>query len=382
MIQISILTGAGFSKPASIPDVAKLNEKFIKHSDTSKLEKEYREFRPTYYYKEKLFYMFIKFYLLKLKSDIFNYETFFDDIIKLKEKDNLFFNEFIDFISQDIFLKEYAIKRDKNNIANDFRLKVNQIVKNLLELESNQIGRYSKYDNLFKLIESCILSNVVINFYTLNHDTLFEFLIKQQSKTIQGEFCDGFEAENSKFIGYNQIFNKDEKVREYTGVYSGRFRYIKLHGGIGNYFVYPMERNGEYFLYEKKMVDIGPSIDDVTDLRNIESEMDVKFEAIPVFLTGKENKLSNYDNEPIYNSKISLIKKSLEESQLLILIGYGCGDNPINEILINHYLKKGGKMIITSKGELSIKKFEPYKNQIEVYNEGLENFDFTALLNH
>ena len=75
------------------------------------------------------------------------------------------------------------------------------------------------------------------------------------------------------------------------------------------------------------------------------------------FLTGTTFKIKKYEDPFLFKPLFNLFKKNLEKSEMLIIIGYGCKDSGINDIIKKHF--KGDKIFLV----------DPYCDKNKTVNE-------------
>lgn len=58
---------------------------------------------------------------------------------------------------------------------------------------------------------------------------------------------------------------------------------------------------------------------------------------MPIFLTGTTSKIQRYNEPLLFKKLFKRFKKNLKQADKLIIIGYGCKDKGINEIIKEYF---------------------------------------------
>nr|WP_315155726.1 SIR2 family protein [uncultured Flavobacterium sp.] len=373
MTETSILLGAGFSVNKGYPTAKKLNQKlteleaedfWVASEGTvllkEKTQRDLNDFGTDS--RQKYFVIdLIKFYQDTIKS--FNYEEFYDffNSIDPNEK-NTNFDNFCN-----AFREEYQINTDNRNLISRTKNIFNQLISRFIVdgegkkfYDSIHYSKpyYSGYTGFLDCLESWGNEGIT-HIHTLNHDVFFETL--SHSDWIQGDFSDGFEEMGSKYYGGLKD-NQKVRLSYFTNNYANRFRLYKLHGSFDQ-FPFHLE-DSSIDTYVKIKMGVGTTkfykeVDDgkggykyVNDWINYHSD----------FLSGTTSKILRY-GEPLYYDKVfGNFKINLSNSNKLIIIGYGCGDSEINNMIETNFDFKKYPIILvepypTEQTELFIKKF-------------------------
>lgn len=81
------------------------------------------------------------------------------------------------------------------------------------------------------------------------------------------------------------------------------------------------------------------------------------------FLTGTTSKIRKYEDPFLFKPLFNLFTENLEKSEILIIIGYGCKDIGINDIIKKHF--NGDKIFIV----------DPYCDENETVIEFAQRID-------
>ncbi|MBB6271185.1 hypothetical protein HDF26_001612 [Pedobacter cryoconitis] len=351
MNEISLLLGAGFSVNKGFPTANKLNNKITsltkndfcvaQQGSFCWLEKGQNDpFPQGEYYKCKMFTLELIAYYAK--NHDFNYEEFYDYYTNVNNPDH---NDkgFEELCNN--FREKYKIKLDNVNLISRHNSIFNQLISALLvDGEGRKFydavhhtGDYDGYVGFLRCLKEWGEGNVV-HINTLNHDLFFESL--NYTDEINGELSDGFSETGS--IYYGELEN-DEKIKLscFSGKYETKYRLYKLHGSLDQYPFHLMD-GGEIENYIKIKWGVG-----VTDL--YKESLDEKGEVtyvrdfinyFPDFLSGTTSKITRYRDPIYYKNVFNTFESTLSASKVLVLIGYGCGDSEINNIIFKNFTGK------------------------------------------
>lgn len=345
MTQISLLLGAGFSVNQGYPTAEQINKKlmslnpedfWVDSAGTVLLKSRDKE-NPCWflsYATERFFIVeLIDFYQNYSKKD-FNYEEFYDFYNKIY-RNEIEVPEFSEFCEK--FRKNYHTDIDNRNLLSKTNNIFNQLIKHfLVDKEGNSFYEsvhYGKpilpgYTGFLNCIEGWG-ENGVVHIHTLNHDIFFECF--KNSDWIQGNLDDGFKELGSPFYG---SLGSKYKVRLpcFTNEYNEKYRLYKLHGSVDQ-FPFHIQNNG-VDTYVK--IKFGISSSELFK----EVEKDGKPTYIndwlnyhPDFLSGTTSKILRYRESSYYEKVFKRFENNLINSEMLVLIGYGCGDIEINNLI-------------------------------------------------
>ena len=354
MADISLIFGSGLSIPAGYPSATDLNNRLSKidaseisiHSDGSAwfLRGQNDPNAEWMRIKERKFIQkFIEFYNTDILKDgnNFDYEVFYDYYQQLKASgeysDNMdqLFSEFIDGEVTDA---------DKNQLLFEFNMYFNQLIENMLFKKIRRGHLCEPYHpscNALLQLLGKLGECYTVNMHTLNHDLYIEHL--SISDSIQANMDDGFEDLGSTFYGelFNDYARYYVRLSRFTNKYAKRFRLFKLHGSIDHYW---FGHEKEFDLIKLKY---GVSQNDIYKEIIEENEKEYyhgTIEVYPDFLSGKEYKINKYGKGTYYPKVFEHFVQNLENSNSLIIIGYGFRDDEINNY-INAYLEDHSKNI-------------------------------------
>jgi len=367
--QISLLLGSGFSRTDGIPLMADINYSlvnltiddfylsqsgeawFYKGEEPGKNElmtRKDREFAVA----------FIGFYIqseLENNPDAFDYEVFFDysnDFMNNKSK----CEEICGFC--DSFLNE----REKGfngalQLVSKFLNVFNQLIASLLSRakyygDISYTGAYPLYENFCAALGK-LLKHRIVNVHTLNHDLLFDYMARNVSG-MWDYFTDGFSEMESNYYGElshaskidNELLHKHYKVRVpiFTNKYNNRLRLFKLHGSVDYYSLYLQEDRKQMMV--KRDYGVGEIYRERFNPRKENFDYDRPFyRSEPSYLTGTTNKIKRY-GDYFYDNLFVHFSKNLQESEQLIVIGYGFKDQGINDFLEADFLSLGKKIMV------------------------------------
>jgi hypothetical protein BACCOPRO_01635 len=280
---------------------------------------------------------FIKKIVLKYKEGReFDYEEFYDF---LTGNDEINSPEYRDLARSGISDENY------HQLICDVKFVYNQMISFLIKDkngnqwygDSTHLGEVSCYENFIQFLAELLNSDIIVNIHTLNHDLFFESLLKREDIV---RISDGFEGYGSNYYGYLDCNDREYlcRLERYTGNYDTNLRLYKLHGSL-NYYIYYTKINSACCIQDR-CIKLQYGIGKVYKvLYNGELEIVPKSFHSP-FLTGK-NKVYN---EFFYKDLFSKFQENLEQSSILVIIGYSGGDSGINKYLKEYY--KGGKCFI------------------------------------
>lgn len=350
---ISLLLGSGFSVPQGYPTGNQLNEKllncigdnFIFHTAGQLCTNEDGT-KPNIGFKTPYDFYFdfckdlIHYYNDNIKD--FDYEEFYD-FYKNEAKKNSQLKEFF-------AKKNYGIGRVN---FEDYLYQIDNIYNQLVEFYLKDRDGKTWYDDepfycksifygytgFLDCIEA-LSKKYIINVHTLNHDLFFERL--NNTEWIKGELCDGFEELGSPFYGELRRDGRTYKCRlsRYTGKYEKKIRLYKLHGSL-DYFLYYKTVEKHTLVPDvhlKSRYGIG-GIDLCKEIKDKKGNLIYEKCSTyhPDFLTGTTSKILRYNNSLLYRGLFEFFKKNLNDSEMLIVIGYGCKDLEINNYILKEF---------------------------------------------
>lgn len=370
MNTISILLGAGFSAPMGYPIGNQLNERL----------QNFREYHVGVSPDGKIFQLSDK-----QETPFYGnpYNTYLDCCIRLIEqysKNNTFdYEDFFEFLSQKKYLSEVTYLEVCESfttetitidcLSSNIQEIYNQMVAYLLKDGENKtwydnqpyhIGKIDKYDGFLNLLKTW-KDDRIIHVHTLNHDMLFESF--NRTDYISGEICDGFEELGSDYYGELRTkdgHNYNVRLERYTASYRRSIRLYKLHGSL-DYVLYYKTLDDGITLTPDQYVKTKYGIGYDNILRDTHDG--IGYERYPFayhasFLTGTTSKIRNYEDPLLFKQLFEFFRNNLEHSEILIIIGYGCKDVGINNIIAENF--KGRNIYIVDPfcdGNMTVKAF-------------------------
>ncbi len=348
MSQISLLLGAGFSVNRGYPTAVELNTKITELKPTDFTISTSGAFawlhgkpdpfkKSTSYYGSKLFVLeYIAFYC---RQNTFDYEQFYDDL-QAKLKGESVEEEFGYFCNA--FKEIHNIQRDIGDILFEANKIFNQIISALIkdrdgnkyyDTVSHGHPNWRNYSGFTRCLEAWSASDI-IHVHTLNHDLFFETL--KSSDILKGELDDGFTELGSPF--YGELDGSKVRLRYFTNSFQSKFRLYKLHGSLDQYPFHSQNGAVEYI-----KIRYGVSLEDLyKEVLNDKDELSYDNDFTNYhsdFLSGTTSKILRYREPAYYEPIFQHFEQNLRDSTVLIIIGYGCGDSEINDLIDKHFPK-------------------------------------------
>ncbi len=375
MKSISLLLGAGFSAPMGYPIGNQLNERVQNYrlysvgiSPDGKLyslnpnQQDNAVGNPYSVYLECCISLVEEY----SKRNHFDYEVFFEFLARKEYLSNPDYLEVCQSLTTDTITID--------SIASNIDAIYNQMVASLLKDGNgrlwydnmpNHIGTVDEYHGFLSLLREWKKDSVV-HVHTLNHDMLFESF--KRTDYISGEICDGFEELGSDYYGELRTMEDRTyhvRLERFTGVYNRNIRLYKLHGSL-DYVLYYRTAEDGVSLVPDKYVKTRHGIGCDNLLRD--THVKDKYERYPFayhanYLTGTSSKIRKYEDPLLFKRLFESFKDNLQNSELLIIIGYGCKDKGINDIVANSF--KGRKVYIV----------DPYCEGNETVQEFVKRID-------
>lgn len=267
----------------------------------------------------------------------FDYELFYDfiksDEVKEKRYQVLCDDLLSEFESFEYYL--FNVPHIYNQMA-EYLLKDRE-GKNRYDDEPFKINNVDWYNRFLDYL-SQLSHEYIINVHTLNHDLLFESF--NNTGYINNSISDGFDEYGSEYYGKLIHDNRTYHCRleRYTSRYNTPIRLFKLHGSLDYVPFYREVENG--FMIPDKYVKIkwGIGASDIMKSRKSKIGYDVSpFEYHADFLTGTTSKIQRYNEPLLFKKLFKRFKKNLRQADKLIIIGYGCKDEGINEMIKEYF---------------------------------------------
>lgn len=389
---ISILLAAGFSAPMGYPIGNTLNNKLLElRKDTCSFSPDGRLIskdgtEPNLGYKNN--YDIDYEYCVKLiqyynsQKGKFDYEEFYDYLIDEASKDNG---------AKEIASKHFP-RRDFILLLSGQKNIYNQLVSSFIEDSNGKKwyddepyfadDSYEGYTGFMRYLKS-IGKNKIVNIHTLNHDLFFEYF--NNTALLDGKLCDGFEELESPYYGdlhqKGRIYKS--RLQYYTGKYDKVYRLYKLHGSLdyGIYYITDDHAAMKPESYIKTRYGIGFS-NLYKEKRNKNGELEYERCWINYhsdFLTGTTSKIERYGEPLLYKELFQRFKNNLEDSEKLIIVGYGAKDTEINNIIAEHFdFKNKPAYIIDPYAKESVHSFAKHINAT-IIKKHLENINASDL---
>ncbi len=385
---ISILLAAGFSVPMGYPTGNKMNEylqDFDKYSiepytgvlttttDGSKPNFENIGYQKYFGLCKSLIKMYAE-----TNNGNFDYELFYDFIKGGEVKNGQYQSLFDDLID-----KDNSIENCLYQVSNIY----NQMIAYLLKDKDNRkwyddeptkVDYYDVNYNSFIKYLSALSKEYIVNVHTLNHDLLFESF-KISTLIDNGDVSDGFEELGSKYYGILCHENRTYHCRleRYTGKYDTPIRLYKLHGSLD--YVHFHRRNGhimktDNYVKIKHGIGYDKIMKENDDGTSYEEDL---FETHADFLTGTTSKMNRY-KEPFFKGLLKKFEKNLQEAEKLIIIGYGCKDEGINNIIKNNFNREKPSFIIDPNPQKLVNAFSECIGS-KILKFGIDNLDINSL---
>lgn len=349
---ISILLGAGFSAPKGYPIGNEMNygllnfeDKDVYFSPSGELAIFTNRQKPQFqiegvYNDHQKYFIFCK-RLIKeyaiAHDGKFDYELFYDFIKSDEVKEKRYQVLCDDLLSEFESFENYLF-----NITHIYNQMVEHLLKdrdgkNRYDDEPFNINDVEGYNGFLDYLSQSS-REYIINIHTLNHDLLFESF--KYTGYLNNRISDGFDEYGSEYYGKlihdNRTYNC--RLERYTGRYNTSIRLFKLHGSLDYVPFYREIENG--FMIPDKYVKIkwGIGAGDIMKSRKSKIGYDVSpFEYHADFLTGTTSKIQRYNEPLLFKKLFKQFKKNLKHADKLIIIGYGCKDKGINEIIKEYF---------------------------------------------
>lgn len=389
---IAILLGAGFSAPKGYPIGNDMNENLLNFDDSAldfapcgSLVTSTEGTKNTFQMggvlnNHQKYYIFCK-RLIKeyteVHNDIFDYEQFYD-FIKTEEAKQERYQRLCDDLLDDCESYEHYL----SNISHIY----NQMAAHLLKDKTGKswyddepfkVNFYDGYNGFLTYLSE-LSRKFIVNVHTLNHDLLFESF--NNTGFINGNISDGFDEYGSEYYGILEHDHRNYNCRleRYTGRYNTPIRLYKLHGSIDYVPFYRRDKNG--FMKPEKYVKIkwGIGASNIIKGRKSKYGYDASpFEYHADFLTGTTSKIKRYDETLLFKKLFKKFRNNLSKANSLIIIGYGCKDKGINEMIKDNFdYKNKPSFIIDKYADASVETFAQ-KINAKIIKESIERLDKT-----
>ena len=349
---ISILLGAGFSAPMGYPIGNDMNEslldfddRFLDFAPCGSLATSTDGTKPTFQMggvlnNHQKYFIFCKRLIkeyTKAHKDKFDYEQFYD-FIKTEEAKQERYQRLCDDLLDDCESYEHYLS-NVSHIYNQMaaHLLKDKTGKSWYDDEPFRVNFYDGYNGFLSYLSE-LSREFIVNVHTLNHDLLFESF--NNTGFINGDMSDGFDEYGSEYYGKLTIKNRTYHCRleRYKGRYNTPIRLYKLHGSLD---YVPFYRQNEYgWMIPENYVKIkwGIGAGDIMKSRKSKIGYDISpFEYHADFLTGTTSKIKRYNEPLLFRKLFKKFRKNLRDAEMLIIIGYGCKDEGINEMIKENF---------------------------------------------
>ena len=349
---ISILLGAGFSAPMGYPIGNDMNEslldfddRFLDFAPCGSLATSTDGTKPTFQMggvlnNHQKYFIFCKRLIkeyTKAHKDKFDYEQFYD-FIKTEEAKRERYQRLCDDLLDDCESYEHYLS-NVSHIYNQMaaHLLKDKTGKSWYDDEPFRVNFYDGYNGFLSYLSE-LSREFIVNVHTLNHDLLFESF--NNTGFINGDMSDGFDEYGSEYYGKLTIKNRTYHCRleRYKGRYNTPIRLYKLHGSLD---YVPFYRQNEYgWMIPENYVKIkwGIGAGDIMKSRKSKIGYDISpFEYHADFLTGTTSKIKRYNEPLLFRKLFKKFRKNLRDAEMLIIIGYGCKDEGINEMIKENF---------------------------------------------
>ena len=349
---VSILLGAGFSAPMGYPIGNDMNNGLLNFDESSldfapcgTLVSSTDGTKPKFQKDGVLnnhqkYFIFCK-RLIKeyteAHDDMFDYEQFYD-FIKTEEAKQERYQRLCDDLFDDCESYEHYLS-NVSHIYNQMaaHLLKDKTGKSWYDDEPFKVNFYDGYNGFLTYLSE-LTREFTVNVHTLNHDLLFESF--NNTGFINGDISDGFDEYGSEY--YGKLTTKDRtyhcRLERYKGRYNTPIRLYKLHGSLD---YVPFYRQNEYgWMIPENYVKIkwGIGAGDIMKSRKSKIGYDISpFEYHADFLTGTTSKIKRYNEPLLFRKLFKKFRKNLRDADKLIIIGYGCKDEGINEMIKENF---------------------------------------------
>lgn len=349
---ISLLLGAGFSAPMGYPIGNDMNDGLLNFDDRTldfspagNLASSTDGTKPMFqmggiYNNHQKYFLFCKRLINEYAiahGNKFDYEEFYDFIKTDEVKEARYQSLCNDLLNGTESYEHYLC--NVSHIYNQMaaHLLKDKEGKSWYDDEPYKVNFFDGYKGFLTYLSE-LSKEFIVNVHTLNHDLLFESF--NNTGFINGSISDGFDEYGSDY--YGKLFANNRtyhcRLERYKGRYSSPIRLYKLHGSLD---YVPYYRQNEYgCMIPENYVKIkwGIGAGDIMKSRKSKIGFDISpFEYHADFLTGTTSKIQRYNEPLLFRKLFKKFRKNLREAEKLIIIGYGCKDKGINEMIIENF---------------------------------------------
>lgn len=349
---VSLLLGAGFSAPMGYPIGNDMNDGLLNFDDSTfdfspagNLVSSIDGTKPVFqmdgvYNNHQKYFIFCKRLINEYAmahGNKFEYEEFYD-FIKTDEAREIRYQS----LCSDLLKGTESYEHYLCNVSHIY----NQMAAHLLkdkegrswyDDEPFKVNFFDGYNGFLRYLSE-LSKEFIVNVHTLNHDLLFESF--NNTDFVNGNISDGFDEYGSDYYGKLFVNNRTYHCRleRYTSRYNTPIRLYKLHGSLD---YVPYYRQNEYGCmipenYVKIKWGIGAS--DIMKGRKSKIGYNISpFEYHADFLTGTTSKIQRYNEPLLFRKLFKKFRNNLRKAEKLIIIGYGCKDKGINEMITENF---------------------------------------------
>jgi hypothetical protein len=286
------------------------------------------------YYASKVFTLeSIKFYADRYN---FDYEEFYDFYKQIAKNDK----DFQAFCND--FRAKHKIDTDNPNLLRELDNIFNQLIADfLVDGEGKKFydpehccgpiyPGYTGFLNCLKLWGK----GAKVHIHTLNHDLFFETF--KSSDWLMGELDDGFLELGSPYYG---DFQERFKIRlpYFADVYNKIYCLYKLHGSVDQ-FPFHIENYGiDTYIKIEPGIGTDGLYKEVKNKNNEPVYINDWINYHSDFLSGTTSKILRYREPWYYEKMFKHFENNLNNSEKLIIIGYGCRDIEVNNLIEKNF---------------------------------------------
>ncbi|MCO5250725.1 MAG: SIR2 family protein [Candidatus Kapabacteria bacterium] len=334
---ISFFMGSGFSVPAGYPKMQEIDLAICYSTGAFIVEHDLNSKIRT---KDYLFYFNIinkyldfcsqRISIYKNKKIDLNYEIVYYEINRLfrimKDGSDLLsdpiLNELQTILS--VHSKEFEKIDYFKHVLDSYCHNISKNV--LLSLMSKSPTNLNKYDGFNSFIKRLSKFNIINSYCTTNYDLLIETLLSEQGLKYHENFRKLLKGDLPKLCkGRNMIKLYDSKMN----FAQEAPKLLKLHGSIDNFLLSEDIGAPEF---QKGHTIKSPNQYEFKQELGVNSTF--KTSDAPEILIGTKNKLEEY-HQFYYSRTFNKFLQCLDETHILIIIGYGFGDYGINQAFWN-----------------------------------------------
>jgi hypothetical protein len=332
---LSIIVGAGFSSPAGYPTSEELNNRLLSLNKGSLCHSFFGEVSQI---DAKMPASFLA--EIDLCIDLMHYYA--------DKMGHFYYKDFYDYLLEEVFSDDGIYNVFDKELFNDESVlyaigSLKYIFNKLIDICNTDKHGCWRYDDESSIDKSLFIPyerffgqlNIYdeIHIHSLNDDLLTDGL--KSLSCIDGNYSDGFEFNQPSYLG--EIWNGYCEVQEtvelpqFIGKFEKRLNLYKLRGSRDFYALYrPLQQ--ESYRGKDVIVKINRKVDRISY-----NGVYLPFNYRGEFLSGlcANSVRANY---PVYYNLIfDKFKKNLIKSDMLVIIGYGCKDKDINDVILRYY---------------------------------------------